>query len=75
MPPLSTTPISFAAEQIDNIQDDQIIFTQDGDCRRYLVRWNNHPEYDDARITREDLQRLTSDLLEYYESHREPYST
>ena len=33
------------------------------------MRWNSRPEYD----TREDLQRLAPDLLEYYESHREPY--
>jgi len=31
--------------------------TRDGGCRRYLVRWKGHPEYDDTWITREDLQR------------------
>jgi len=38
LPPLPTTTISFTAEQIDSIKDDQIISTRDGGCRRYLVR-------------------------------------
>jgi len=69
------TPVSFAAEQIDIIQDDQIISTRDGGCRRYLLRWNSHHESDDAYITRDDLHRLAPNLLEYYERHHELYST
>ena len=44
-------------------------------CRRYLVCWNSCPEFDAAWITREDPQGLASDLLEYYESHQNPYLT
>ena len=40
LPPLSTTQVPSAAEQIDNIQD--------GGGRRYLARWNNRPKSDDA---------------------------
>ena len=48
LPPLLTTSVIFVAEQTNSIQDNQIIFTRDGGCRRYLVRWNSRPESDDA---------------------------
>ena len=54
-----------------SIKDDHIISTQDGGCTQYLMRWKGRPE-SDTWITREDLQRLTLNLLEYYESHLEP---
>ena len=44
-----------------------------GGCRRYLVRWKDHLESDDTWFTLEDLQRLAPDLLEFYDSHSEPY--
>jgi len=37
LPPLPTIPVPFVAEQIDSIQDEQIISTRVGGCRRYLV--------------------------------------
>jgi len=74
-PPLPTTIDPFTAEQIDSIKDDQIISTRDGSYTRYLVHWKGRPEFDDTWITREDLQCLDSDLLEFYESQLEPYST
>jgi len=67
-PPLPTTLDPFTAEQIDIIKDDQIISTMYGDCRQYLVHWKGRLESDDRWITREDLQRLTLDFLEFYES-------
>ena len=73
-PPLPTTIDLLTAEQIDSIKDDQIISTRDDGCRRYLVHWKGRPESDDTWITREDLQRLASDLLEFYKSHLELYS-
>jgi len=72
---LPTTIDPFTAEQIDSIKDDQIIFTRDGGCRRYLVHWKGHLESDDTWITREDMWRLDPDLLEFYDSHLELYST
>ena len=74
-PPLPITIDPFIVEQIDSIKDDQIISTRDGDCRWYLVHWKSCSESNDTWITREDLQRLALDLLEFYESHLEPYST
>jgi len=74
-PPLPTTNDLFIAEQIDSIKDNQIISTRDDGCRRHLVCWKGRSESDDTWIIREDLQRLAPDLLEFYESHSEPYST
>ena len=65
LPSLHTTHVPFAVEQIDSIEDDQIISTRNGGCRRYLVRWNSRLESDDIWITQEDLQRLTPNILEY----------
>ena len=73
-PLLPTTNVLFTAEQIDSIKDDQIS-TRDDSCRRYLVQWKDRPKYNDTWITREDLQRLVPNLLEYYESRLESYST
>jgi len=53
---IPTINVSFTAEQIDNIKNDQIISTRNGDCRRYLVRWKDHLEFDDIWITRENMQ-------------------
>jgi len=47
LPPLPNMHVSFAAEHIDSIQDDQIISTRDDGCGQYLVRWNS-PESDDT---------------------------
>jgi len=70
---LPTINDPFTAEH--SIKDNRIISTRDGACRRYLVRWKSHSESNDTWITREDLQRLAPDLLEFYESHLESYST
>ena len=74
-PLLPTTNVPFTAKQIHSKNDDRVISTRDGGCRRYLVHWKGRSESGDTWITREDLHRLTLNLLEYYESHLELYST
>ena len=52
LPPLPNTNVPVIAEQIDSIKNDQIISTQDGGYRRYLVHWKDCPEYDDTGLLR-----------------------
>ena len=62
-------------DKIERIRDDQAITTRNKGYQRYLVRWQGRPESEDSWITREDLQRINLDLLEYYQSKADPYST
>ena len=53
---------------IDAILDEQIVSTRDGGVHRFLVQWRRRVDFDCTWITRDELQRLDPDLLEYYQS-------
>ena len=53
-------------ESIDAILDEQIVSTRDGGVYRFLVRWRRHLDSDCTWITRDELQQLDPNLLEYY---------
>ena len=55
-------------ESIDAILDEQIISTRDGGVHHFLVWWQGRPDFECTWITRDELQRLDPDLLEYYQS-------
>ena len=52
-----------------------MITTTNGVYQCYLVRWKGRPTINDTWITRAELERLDSDLLERYLSDQNPYST
>uniref|UniRef100_A0A2N9IA60 Reverse transcriptase n=1 Tax=Fagus sylvatica TaxID=28930 RepID=A0A2N9IA60_FAGSY len=62
-------------EHIDAILDEQIVSTRDGGVQRFLVRWHGRPTSDYTWITRDELQQLDPDLLEYYQSYPSLHST
>uniref|UniRef100_A0A2N9H1M6 Integrase catalytic domain-containing protein n=1 Tax=Fagus sylvatica TaxID=28930 RepID=A0A2N9H1M6_FAGSY len=62
-------------EHIDAILDEQIVSTRDGGVQRFLVRWHGRPTSDCTWITRDELQQLDPDLLEYYQSYPSLHST
>ncbi|XP_075665055.1 uncharacterized protein LOC142634649 [Castanea sativa] len=62
-------------ESIDAILDEQIVSTTDGGVHCFLVRWRGQPDSDCTWITRDELQRLDPDLLEYYQSSSTFHST
>jgi hypothetical protein len=62
-------------EHIDAILDEKIVSTRDGGVQRFLVRWQGHPTSDCTWITRDELQQLDPDLLEYYQSYPSLHST
>ena len=62
-------------EKVERILDDKTITTRNKNYQRYLVKWQSRPESNNSWITREDLQRLNPNLLEYYQSQVDPYST
>ncbi|KAL0916003.1 hypothetical protein M5K25_013478 [Dendrobium thyrsiflorum] len=66
---------SFVSFHIEAILSDEIISTKDGGYRRYLVQWTRKPETENTWIERDELQRLDPDLLEWYDSSRNAYST
>jgi len=49
-PPLPPLPpkLSYAAEDIDYILDDQIVSTRDGGTRYYLIKWKGRPESENS---------------------------
>ena len=61
-------------ESIDVILGEQIVSTRDGGVHRFLVRWRGRPDSDCTWITRDELQRLDLDLLEYYQSSSDFHS-
>ena len=62
-------------ESIDAILDEQIISTRDGGVHYFLVWWRGGPDFDCTWITRDELQRLDLDLVEYYQSSLDFHST
>ena len=62
-------------ESIDAILDEQIISTRDGGVHYFLVWWRGRLDSDCTWITRDELQRLDLDLLEYYQSSLDFHST
>ena len=62
-------------ESIDAILDEQIVSTRDGGIHHFLVRWRGQPDSECTWITRDELQRLDPDLLEYYQSSLDFHST
>ena len=62
-------------ESIDAILNGQIVSTRDGGVHRFLVRWRGRPDSDCTWITRDELERLDPDLLEYYQSSSYFHST
>ena len=70
--PTPKTVLPARKETIDAILDEQVISTRDGEIQCFLVRWKGRPISDYTWITREELQHLDPDLLEYYS---ELYST
>ena len=76
IPTPSPLNLSYAhKESIDTILDEQIVSTRDGGVHRFLVRWRGRPDSDCTCITRDELQRLDPDLLEYYQSSSDFHST
>ena len=55
-------------ESIDAMLDEQIVSTRDEGVHRFLVRWRGRLDSDCTWITRDELQQLDPDLLEYYQS-------
>ncbi|XP_075640578.1 uncharacterized protein LOC142612363 [Castanea sativa] len=55
-------------ESIYAILNEQIVSTRDEGVHRFLVRWRGRPDFDCTWITRDELQRLDPDLMEYYQS-------
>ncbi|KAL4626266.1 hypothetical protein ACB092_05G083900 [Castanea dentata] len=77
-PMLTSLPLNFPyahKESIDAILDEQIVSTRDGGVHRFLVRWRGRPDSNCTWITRDELQRLDPDLLEYYQSSSAFHST
>ena len=62
-------------ESIVAILDEQIVSTRDGGVHRFLVWWRRRPYSNCIWITRDELQRLDPDLLEYYQSSSNFHST
>ena len=62
-------------ERIERVIDDKIVTTRNKDYQRYLVHWQGRPDSEDSWITQEELQRINPDLLEYYQSLNNPYSS
>ncbi|XP_038972521.1 uncharacterized protein LOC120104756 [Phoenix dactylifera] len=70
LPPVPFSPQ--ITDTMEQILDDQIVSTQNGGYQRYLVRWHGRPPSDDTWISRNELQRLASDLLEHYQTSVSP---
>ena len=51
-------------ESIDAILDEQIVSTRDGGVHHFLIHWRGQPNFDCTWITRDELHRLDTDLLE-----------
>ena len=62
-------------ESIDVILDEQIVSTRDGGVHHFLVRWRGQTDSNCTWITRDELQRLDPNLLEYYQSSSDFHST
>ena len=63
LPPVPQIQLTHTTEQINEIIDDQIISTRDGDYHRFLVRWKGLPDSDNTWVNREELQQLDPDRL------------
>jgi hypothetical protein len=66
--PISVKP----REEIEDILDDQIVFTRRGGYQKFLVKWKNRPLSDCCWLQTEEVQRLNPDLYELYQSHNSP---
>ncbi|XP_022867593.1 uncharacterized protein LOC111387283 [Olea europaea var. sylvestris] len=64
-------PLTAHTDKIDAILDEETVFTNDGEVQRFLVRWVGRPDSDCAWISRETLQHLDPDLLEFYRSKQD----
>ena len=72
LPPLPQIHSTYMAEQIDEIIDDLIISTRDCGFHRFLIRWKGLPDFDNICNNQEELQQLSPDRLEHYESQGVP---
>ncbi|XP_022878628.1 uncharacterized protein LOC111396424 [Olea europaea var. sylvestris] len=64
----SLPPLTAYKDKIDAILDEETVLTNDGEVQRFLVRWVGRPDFDCTWISRETLQQLDPDLLEFYRS-------
>ncbi|XXG48777.1 hypothetical protein AAC387_Pa02g3133 [Persea americana] len=55
-------------DKIIDVLNDQLVSTQQGGFKKFLVRWQNRPIFDATWITATDYQRLNPDLREDYQA-------
>ncbi|CAA2982891.1 Hypothetical predicted protein [Olea europaea subsp. europaea] len=74
--PFPRAPITTFSHQdiVDEVLDDEIIASQNGGFRRFLVRWKDRPLSDATWINEEEFRQLDPKLLDAYLDYTSPSS-
>lgn len=73
--PTPRPPLPQRHEQINDILDEQAMFTGHGGFQRYHVKWKGHPVINSTWLTQKELRSIDPDLLERYRRSLAPEAT